>query len=72
MAITLTKIKLSVELPADVFVEGETRPTRAKKAKAKTAPKPTEAADKKRSFSNTGFDVGDHRDVKTNRLATLQ
>lgn len=46
----------SYDLPADVFVEGEVRPVRTKKAK--TAPKNTEAANNKRSFSNTGLDVG--------------
>jgi hypothetical protein len=46
----------SFNLPADVFVEGETRPTRSKKAKE--AAKPGDAAANKRSFSSTGLDVG--------------
>ena len=60
----------SYQLPADVFVEGEIRPVRAKKGKpvAKTeAPtKTSETADKKRSFSNTGLDVGDRCVKKAN------
>lgn len=49
----------SFNLPADVFIEGEVRPTKAKKKAApKTAAtKFVEAADKKRSFSSTGLDV---------------
>jgi hypothetical protein len=46
----------SYDLPADVFVEGETRPAKAKK---KNIPKASEAAANKRSFSSTGLDVGD-------------
>ena len=53
----------SFNLPADVFIEGEVRPTKAKKKAApKAAPKPAEAADKKRSFSHAGLDVGGCRD----------
>ena len=46
----------SYDLPADVFLDGEKRPARGKKAK--TAPKNDEAAVNKRSFSTTGLDVG--------------
>ena len=54
----------SYDLPDDVFVEGETRPTRTKKTKA--GAKTTEPANKKRSLANAGLDVGDHRLAKTN------
>lgn len=66
----------SYDLPADVFVDGETRPTRTKrKAAPKTAEnaqrsdtaKTNDATTKKRSFSNTGLDVCDHRTTVTER-----
>ena len=56
----------SYDLPADVFVEGETRPMRKKKTKA--IAKTSEATNNKRSFSNTGLDVCDHYMAKTNQI----
>ena len=55
----------SYDLPPDVFEKGEVQPT---KKKAKVAAKTAEVANKKRSFSNAGLDVGDDRVSKTNRL----
>lgn len=52
----------SYDLPADVFMEGETRPVRAKKSKA--------AANNKRSFADSGLDVRD-RDQAENKLPRL-
>ena len=54
----------SFDLPADVFVEGETKPTRTKKAKGIT--RAGEAAGDKRSFEDTGLDVRDRGIIKTN------
>lgn len=52
----------SFALPADVFVDGEIRPTKAKKKAApQAAAKPAEAAHPKRSGSNAGLDVCDCR-----------
>ncbi|KAF2480912.1 Poly(A) polymerase papa [Neohortaea acidophila] len=49
------------DLPADVFAEGETRPTRTKKKSAPKTTDPTamDAANKKRSFNNSGLDTLD-------------
>ena len=54
----------SYDLPADVFVEGETRPVRTKKAKGPA--KAGEAAGNKRSFADAGMDVCDRGMLKTN------
>ena len=58
----------SYDLPADVFAEGEIRPTRIKKTKNPTkpsaAPKSAQSTNPKRSFSDTGLDVGDHSMIK--------
>ncbi|TKA57544.1 hypothetical protein B0A55_10801, partial [Friedmanniomyces simplex] len=43
------------DLPADVFVAGETRPTRPKR-KPTAAANGVNAANNKRSFSNAGLD----------------
>lgn len=56
-------------LPADVFVEGEIRPTKAKKkTAAKTAATPAEATRLKRSGSHAGLDVCACRDLKKLRM----
>lgn len=48
----------SFNLPADVFVDGEVRPTKAKKKAApKAAAKPVEPTRQKRSGSHAGLDV---------------
>lgn len=50
----------SYDLPKDVFVEGETRPTK-KKVKKTLDAKPTQ---QKRSLSNAGLDVSSERAQK--------
>lgn len=48
----------SYDLPDDVFVEGETRPTKKKKGKkAKESTPAAETLPKKRSLNNAGLDV---------------
>lgn len=59
----------SYDLPADLFAEGEVRPTRAKKTKAaKSTPQPASAslANNKRTVSGAGLDVCNlERDIRT-------
>ncbi|KAK5703826.1 polynucleotide adenylyltransferase [Elasticomyces elasticus] len=52
------------DLPADVFVNGETKPTRPKK-KPKAATNGDSAAYNKRSFSDAGLEVGFNRGIST-------
>lgn len=62
--------RCSVNLPADVFIEGEIRPTKAKKKNAaapKTATKTAEATGQKRSGSHAGLDVCDRDAIKMRR-----
>ena len=51
-------IGTSLNLPADVFAAGETRPTKPKKKTLKGGPTEV-AANNKRSFSDAGLDVRD-------------
>jgi len=63
----------SFDLPADVFQEGEVRPTRTKKKKAAPAAPAvngTTAVNNKRSFSNSGLDVSDQRALKKQQGVT--
>jgi len=49
----------SYDLPADLFTEGETRPTRTKKPKAAKSMTQTAPANNKRTVSGAGLDVRD-------------
>lgn len=62
----------SYDLPKDVFVEGETRPTRKKTKKNKEATSASDAKSthKKRSLSNAGFDVSSQKAHKMIALST--
>lgn len=61
----------SYDLPKDVFVEGETKPTKKKTKKAKEATPAPEANPtlNKRRLSNAGFDVSSERAQKMKLLS---
>lgn len=61
----------SYDLPKDVFVDGETKPTKKKTKKAKEATPAPEAntTHNKRRLSNAGFDVSSERAHKMTCLS---